>query len=74
MNVKELQDNAIIIGSIDSNPRISEFNNVRGELIKSLQMQISNETSTGSLRVVIWNVDDKKIPKVFNAGAQCSGL
>ena len=43
-DVKELHDNAIIIGSIDSNPRISEFNNVRGELIKSLQMQISNET------------------------------
>jgi len=68
-DVKELQDNAIIIGSIDSNPRISEFNNVRGELIKSLQMQISNETSTRSLRVVIWNVDDKKIPKVFDTGA-----
>jgi ssDNA-binding replication factor A large subunit len=68
-DVKESQDNVIIIGSIESNPRISEFNNIRGEPSKSLQMQISNETSTRSLRVVIWNVDDKKIPKVFNTGA-----
>lgn len=68
-DVKESQDNVIIMGSIESNPRISEFNNIRGEPSKSLQMQISNETSTRSLRVVIWNVDDKKIPKVFNTGA-----
>ena len=68
-DVKESQDNVIIIGSIESNPRISEFNNIRGEPSKSLQMQISNETRTRSLRVVIWNVDDKKIPKVFNTGA-----
>jgi replication factor A1 len=67
-DVKEPQDNVIIMGNIYSNPRFSEFNNIRGELKKSLQMQISNETSTRSLRVVIWNVDDKNIPKVFNVG------
>jgi len=68
-DVKESQDNMIIIGNINSNPRISEFNNIRGELSKSLQMQISNQTGTRSLRVIIWNVDDRKIPRVFNIGA-----
>ena len=67
-NVNDLRENVIIIGKVNSNPRLSEFNNIRGELSKSLQMQISNEANTRSLRVVIWNVDERKIPKVFNVG------
>ena len=67
-NVNDLQENVIIIGKVNSNPRLSEFNNIRGELSKSLQMQISNKANTRSLRVVIWNVDETKIPKVFNVG------
>lgn len=67
-NVKEVQENIIIRGKVNSNPRLSEFNNIRGERSKSLQMQISNETNTRSLRVVIWNVDERRIPKVFNVG------
>jgi hypothetical protein len=68
-NVNDLRENVIIIGKVNSNPRLSEFNNIRGELSKSLQMQISNEANTRSLRVVIWNVDERKIPKVFNVGS-----
>jgi ssDNA-binding replication factor A large subunit len=68
-NVKDFQENVIIIGKVNSNPRLSEFNNIRGELSKSLQMQISNEANTRSLRVVIWNVDERRIPKVFNIGS-----
>lgn len=69
-DVKEPKENAAITGIINSNPRISEFTNTRGEISKSLQMQISNENNTYSLRVVIWNIDERKLPKVFNTGAK----
>src|SRR5918912_234730 len=36
-DVKEQQENVIITGNIDSNPRISEFIGIRGEKSKSLQ-------------------------------------
>ena len=67
-DVKEQQENVIITGNIDSNPRISEFIGIRGEKSKSLQMQISNEAHTRSLRVIIWNIDERRIPKVFTTG------
>jgi replication factor A1 len=31
-------------------------------------MQISNEARTRSLRVIIWNVDENRIPRIFNSG------
>jgi replication factor A1 len=67
-NVKEPQENVIITGNVDSNPRISGFNNIRGQAGKALQMQISNEARTRSLRVIVWNVDENKIPRIFNSG------
>jgi replication factor A1 len=33
-------------------------------------MQISNEDGSRTLRVVIWNVEEERIPKVFNTGAR----
>ncbi len=68
-DVREAQDNVVIVGKVKSNPRISEFTNIRGEQNKSLQMQISNEDGSRTLRVVIWNVEEERIPKVFNTGA-----
>ncbi|HKG31030.1 MAG TPA: hypothetical protein VKA91_07135, partial [Nitrososphaeraceae archaeon] len=68
-DVKDAQDNVVIVGKVKSNPRISEFTNMRGEQNKSLQMQISNEDGSQTLRVVIWNVEEERIPKVFNTGA-----
>src|SRR5919107_788242 len=68
-DVKDAQDNVVIVGKVKSNPRISEFTNMRGEQNKSLQMQIANEDGSRSLRVVIWNVEEERIPKVFNTGA-----
>lgn len=64
------QDSAVITGTIASNPRISEFVNVRGEASKSLQLQVSNDANTRTLRVVIWNVDETRLPKVFRPGAK----
>jgi len=68
--VNEPQDSAVIAGIIASNPRISEFVNLRGEISKSLQLQISNDSSSRTLRAVIWNVDETRLPKVFKPGAK----
>jgi ssDNA-binding replication factor A large subunit len=64
------QDIAVITGTINANPRISEFVNVRGESNKSLQLQVSNDAGTRTLRAVIWNVDETRLPKVFKTGAK----
>jgi len=69
-DVKETQDSAVISGLVNTNPRISEFVNQRGEPSKSLQMQVSNEAGTRTLRAVIWNVDESRIPKVFKTGTK----
>ena len=63
-------DSAIISGTVNSNPRINDFVNTRGEASKSLQLQISNEENTRSLRAVIWNINESKMPKVFRTGAK----
>lgn len=64
------QDNTIIYGMVNSNPRITDFVNTRGEASKSLQIQLSNEAGTRSLRAVIWNVEESKVPKVFKTGSK----
>nr|WP_294804248.1 hypothetical protein [uncultured Nitrososphaera sp.] len=69
-DVKEVQDSAVITGVVNANPRISDFVNQRGEASKSLQLQISNEANTRTLRAVIWNVDESRVPKVFRTGAK----
>jgi ssDNA-binding replication factor A large subunit len=68
--VNSLQDNAAISGTVNSNPRVTDFVNARGEATKSLQLQISNEAGTRSLRAVIWNVDESRVPKVFKTGSK----
>jgi ssDNA-binding replication factor A large subunit len=69
-DIKETQDSAVVAGIVNSNPRISEFVNQRGEASKSLQLQISNEANTRTLRAVIWNVDESRVPKVFKTGSR----
>ncbi len=69
-NVQETLDNAVIDGTINSNPRVTDFVNPRGEASKALQLQISNEDNTRSLRAIIWNVDESKMPKVFKTGTK----
>ena len=67
-DIDQVHDSVVISGKVNSAPRISEFNNSRGEIAKSLQMQISNTANTRSMRVIIWNIDEEKIPKIFNIG------
>ena len=69
-DIKQPRENAVIVGKVNSNPRISEFTNTRGERSKSLQLQLSNQDQTKSVRVVIWNVDELKLPKVLENGVQ----
>ena len=69
-DIKQPRDNAVIAGKVNSNPRISEFTNARGERSKSLQLQLSNQDQTKSVRAVIWNVDELKLPKVLEDGLQ----
>ncbi|MGI0005982.1 MAG: hypothetical protein ACREAO_01230 [Nitrososphaera sp.] len=69
-DVKATQDSAVITGTVNANPRINEFVNQRGEASKSLQLQVSNEPGTRTLRAVIWNVDESRVPKVFKTGAK----
>jgi ssDNA-binding replication factor A large subunit len=64
------QDSMVITGTISGNPRVSDFVNPRGEASRSLQLQVSNDTGTRSLRTVIWNVDESRLPKVFKTGAK----
>ena len=68
--INSLQDNVVISGIVNSNPRVTEFVNARGEASKSLQLQLSNEAGTRSLRAVIWNVDESRVPKVFRTGSK----
>jgi replication factor A1 len=68
--VKETQDSAVVEGVVNANPRISDFVNQRGEVSKSLQLQVSNDSGTRTLRAVIWNVDESRVPKVFKTGTK----
>ena len=68
--VEQPRENAVIAGRISSNPRISEFTNGRGERSKLLQLQISNQDQSRTIRVVIWNIDELRLPKVIEIGAQ----
>jgi len=68
--IEQPRENAVIAGRISSNPRISEFTNGRGELSKLLQLQISNQDQSRTIRVVIWNIDELRLPKVIEIGAQ----
>ena len=69
-DIKEPRDFAVVAGRVSSNPRISEFTNARGEAAKSLQLRLSNDDKTRSVRVIIWNVDELKIPKVLEDGIE----
>jgi ssDNA-binding replication factor A large subunit len=68
--INSLQDNTIVSGIVNSNPRVTDFVNARGEVSKSLQLQLSNEAGTHSVRAVIWNVDESRLPKVFKTGSK----
>src|ERR671918_2029608 len=50
-------DNVVIFGKISSSPRIVEYKNTRGQDSKALQLNVSDEEGTKTLRTIIWNID-----------------
>ena len=69
-NVDSPADNIIIEGYVRSNPRMSDYRDSRGNMSKSLQLQLFNEDGTKSLRTIIWNVSEARLPKVFKIGSK----
>ena len=67
-DIKEPIDNIIVRGIISSNPRVSRYVNIRGEPGKSLHISLSNEDKTKTLRTIIWNINEDKIPEIFTQG------
>jgi len=57
------KENLVITGNIKSNPRLSEFTNIRGEHSKSLQFELANDENNRQIRTIIWNITENKIPK-----------
>ncbi|HEY5737432.1 MAG TPA: hypothetical protein VIS28_04060 [Nitrososphaeraceae archaeon] len=68
--IKEPIDNIIVTGILSSNPRISRYVNFRNEPGKSLHIPLSNEEGTKSIRSIIWNINEDKIPGIFTQGSK----
>ena len=68
--IKEPIDNIIVTGIISSNPRVSRYVNFRNEQGKSLHIPLSNEEGTKTIRSIIWNINEDKIPGIFTQGSK----
>jgi hypothetical protein len=68
--IKEPIDNIIVTGILNSNPRVSRYVNFRNEQGKSLHIPLSNEEGTKSIRSIIWNINEDKIPEIFAQGSK----
>jgi replication factor A1 len=68
--IKEPVDNIIVTGILSSNPRVSRYTNFRNEQGKSLHIPLSNEDGTKTLRSIIWNINEDKIPEIFTQGSK----
>ena len=62
------EENAVVTGKVKEGPRISGFTNFRGEPSKVMHMQIAGMNGK-TIRVVLWNVEEEKVPKVMNLDA-----
>lgn len=69
-DIKEPVDNIIVTGVISSNPRVSRYVNFRSEPGKSLHISLSNEEESKTLRAIIWNINEDRIPDIFTQGSK----
>lgn len=67
--VKENQQNLVVYGILDGNIRVTEFTNFKGQPGKALHLRLKGKNDTIT-RVVLWNADEKSIPKMVTAGAK----
>jgi ssDNA-binding replication factor A large subunit len=66
------KENMAVVGIINSDPRISEFTNIRGEHSKSLQFETTNDDNSRQIRTIIWNINEEKIPKSLTTDLKIS--
>jgi ssDNA-binding replication factor A large subunit len=59
----------VIFGKISSSPRIVEYKNIRGQDNKALQLNVSNDDGTKTVRTIIWNIDESRLPKILTVGS-----
>ncbi|MFQ5940362.1 MAG: single-stranded DNA-binding protein [Nitrososphaerales archaeon] len=67
--VTQLEENIIVTGEVRADPRVSSFTNLRGEASKVMHLQIAGSDGK-SFRVVIWNIDEERVPKIININAK----
>ncbi|HSB56575.1 MAG TPA: single-stranded DNA-binding protein [Nitrosopumilaceae archaeon] len=67
--VKENQQNLVISGILDGDIRMTEFTNFKGQPGKALHLRLKGKDGTIT-RVVLWNADEKSIPKTITVGAK----
>ncbi len=68
--IKEPVDNIIVTGVLGANPRVSRYVNFRNEQGKSLHIPLSNEDGSKTIRSIIWNINEDKIPGIFTQGSK----
>ena len=68
-HISSQTDNVVILGKISSSPRMVEYKNIRGQDSKALQLNVSNEEGTKTLRTIIWNIDESRLPKILTVGS-----
>jgi replication factor A1 len=68
-NISSQTDNGVILGKISSSPRMVEYKNIRGQDSKALQLNVSNEEGTKTMRTIIWNIDESRLPKIMTVGS-----
>ncbi len=67
--IKENQQNLVVSGILDGNVRLVEFINFKGRPGKALHLRLKGKDGTHA-RVVLWNADEKSIPKMIKTGAK----
>src|SRR6185437_6159137 len=58
------------IPDLNAMTRMIENVDSPADMSKSLQLQLFNEDGTKSLRTIIWNVSETRLPKVFKIGSK----
>jgi ssDNA-binding replication factor A large subunit len=66
--ISDQTDNAIVFGKISSSPRVVDYRNIRAQEGKALQFNISNEEGSRTMRCIVWNISEARLPKILTVG------
>lgn len=67
--IKDLENNLVVSGTIDGNINYSEFTNFRGSQGSALRFRLKGKDGF-SKRVVLWNKSNADIPKIIPPGSK----